>query len=163
MFSHLSLSKSIFSLVSYSCRCVALVSYSCCSCSTRVTLLSRLCRSFFSRVVLVQLMSHSCRLCLALALQNRLDWKTPDITSAMQFLLQGQVRASSIQNSYSKQLFGKLSSRLASVFKKDSMINFLTGKFPEQLMDKCFRKFKQPFFQNTDRCLSMDEQEIVEK
>ena len=56
--------------------------------------------------------------------------------------LQKQAQTGSLQNSCSKELFGKVPGRPAGVLKKDSTLDVLLGgmqRFPEQL-----------FFQNTN-------------
>ena len=68
--------------------------------------------------------------------------KIPGILSAVYFLiLQKQALADSLRNSCSKQLYGKIPGRSASVLKMDSKMDVLLGsfrKFSEQLT-----KFKQ--------------------
>ena len=91
--------------------------------------------------------------------------KIPEITRAVDSFLQKQTLTVSLQNSCSKELFGKVPGRPASVIKKDSAVGFLLGNmqnFSEQLFfqntnEQMFPKTQIAFFWNTNRPLCMDE------
>ena len=86
--------------------------------------------------------------------------------------LQKQTLIGSLQNSYSKELFGKIPGKSASVFKKNSTLDVSLEsmqnmqKFSKQLFfqntyGRVVPKVQIAFFYNTNGRLWMDEKEIV--
>ena len=84
-------------------------------------------------------------------------------------LLQKQVLLCFLQNSCSKHFWKSTSETYKCTYKEldhrrftGNFQGFWSSSFCETIWDRCFQKFKRSFFQNNNRCLWMNIQEILE-